>query len=292
MQLRELFVPSAINLDLAAETKDEALKELVSCLGLDGKSEGILYKMLKRRENLGSTGIGRGIAIPHCRSLVVTRLRVAFGRKLSGLDFKAIDEKPVRYVFLIVAPPLEVSNQYLPVLGKIAQFGKEADVPDSLAETLEPRSVHRTARGEGSLVDQQLELLLEIQDLRMQRRGLTDGTLTDLEAEVFDIKIEDAIRSLDEKVEELAQRLTRGVRERYRRIADKAPTSRRAGHQRHLLRLLRSGFHGARLGGGSQSSRRVVRVLRLFPLSRRLAARGKTPDCVRAALVRGFATDC
>ncbi|WP_419937607.1 PTS sugar transporter subunit IIA [Candidatus Palauibacter sp.] len=134
MLLRELFVPSAINLDLAAETKDEALKELVSCLGLDGKSEGILYKMLKRRENLGSTGIGRGIAIPHCRSLVVTRLRVAFGRKLSGLDFKAIDEKPVRYVFLIVAPPLEVSNQYLPVLGKIAQFGKEADVPESLAE--------------------------------------------------------------------------------------------------------------------------------------------------------------
>jgi len=138
VQLREFFVPSAIKLDLAAETKDEALKELVSCMGLDGKSEGILYKMLKRRENLGSTGIGRGIAIPHCRSLVVTRLRVAFGRKPSGLDFKAIDEKPVRYVFLIVAPPLEVSNQYLPVLGKIAQFGKEADVPESLAEISSP----------------------------------------------------------------------------------------------------------------------------------------------------------
>lgn len=71
-------------------------------------------------------------------------------------------------------------------------------------------------------MDQQLELLLEIQDLRMQRRELTDGS-TDLEAEVFDVKIEDAIRSLDEKVEELADRLGRGIRERYRRIADKAP---------------------------------------------------------------------
>ncbi|MDE2719659.1 hypothetical protein [Candidatus Palauibacter polyketidifaciens] len=71
-------------------------------------------------------------------------------------------------------------------------------------------------------MDQQLELLLEIQDLRMQRRELTDGS-TDLEAEVFDVKIEDAIRSLDEKVEELAAKLTRGIRERYRRIADKAP---------------------------------------------------------------------
>lgn len=138
MLLRDFFSPETIKLDLEAETKDDALKELVSLFGLDEKSEGILYKMLKRRENLGSTGIGRGIAIPHCRSLVVTRLRVAFGRKLSGLDFKAIDEKPVRYVFLIVAPPLEVSNQYLPVLGKIAQFGKEADVPDALAAMSKP----------------------------------------------------------------------------------------------------------------------------------------------------------
>jgi mannitol/fructose-specific phosphotransferase system IIA component (Ntr-type) len=92
----------------------------------------MLFKMLKRRENLGSTGIGRGIAIPHCRSLVVNRLRVAFGRKATGLDFKAIDDKPVHFMFLIVAPPLEVSNQYLPVLGKIAQFSKEPDVPGRL----------------------------------------------------------------------------------------------------------------------------------------------------------------
>ena len=57
------------------------LKELIGLLKLDDKSEGMLFKMLKRRENLGSTGIGRGIAIPHCRSLVVSKLRVAFGRK-------------------------------------------------------------------------------------------------------------------------------------------------------------------------------------------------------------------
>jgi mannitol/fructose-specific phosphotransferase system IIA component (Ntr-type) len=57
---------------------------------------------------------------------------VAFGRKSEGVDFKAIDEKPVKFFFLIVAPPLEVSNQYLPVLGKIAQFSKEPDVPDRL----------------------------------------------------------------------------------------------------------------------------------------------------------------
>jgi PTS system nitrogen regulatory IIA component len=138
MHLREFFSPDAISLDLQASEKDGILKELIGLLTLDEKSEAMLYKMLKRRENLGSTGIGRGIAIPHCRSLVVQRLRVAYGRKRDGVDFKAIDEKPVHNFFLIVAPPLEVSNQYLPVLGKIAQFAKEADVPDRLARLQTP----------------------------------------------------------------------------------------------------------------------------------------------------------
>ena len=138
MELREFFSEDAVQLELQGTSKDEVLKELIGLLKLDDKSEGMLFKMLKRRENLGSTGIGRGIAIPHCRSLVVNRLRVAFGRKRDGVDFKAIDDKPVNFFFLIVAPPLEVSNQYLPVLGKIAQFSKEADVPGRLFEITTP----------------------------------------------------------------------------------------------------------------------------------------------------------
>jgi mannitol/fructose-specific phosphotransferase system IIA component (Ntr-type) len=134
MKLREFFSADAVELDLQASTKDEALRELVALLGLDEKSEGILVKMLKRRENLGSTGFGGGVAIPHCRSLVVKRLRVAFGRKLDGLAFDSLDGEPVRHLFLIVAPPLEVTNpQYLPVLGKIAQFCKDPEVVDRLA---------------------------------------------------------------------------------------------------------------------------------------------------------------
>jgi mannitol/fructose-specific phosphotransferase system IIA component (Ntr-type) len=132
MQLRDFFSADAISLDLKANTKDEVLQELVGLLKLDEKDAGALFKMLKRRENLGSTGIGRGIAIPHCRATVVNRLRVAFGRKSAGVDYKAIDAKPAQLFFLIVAPPLEVSNQYLPVLGKIAQFAKEEDVPKRL----------------------------------------------------------------------------------------------------------------------------------------------------------------
>jgi nitrogen PTS system EIIA component len=138
MELREFLAEEAIQLDLKGESKDEILKELIALLGVDEKSQGILFKMLKRRENLGSTGIGKSIAIPHCRSLVVNRLRLAFGRKPGGVDFKAIDDQPVNYFFLIVAPPLEVSNQYLPVLGRIAQFAKEADVADRLAALGKP----------------------------------------------------------------------------------------------------------------------------------------------------------
>ena len=134
MTLRELFTGDAVNLDLESDTKEGVLRELVALLALDPKSEETLYKTLKRRENLGSTGIGKGIAIPHCRSLVVNRLRLAYGRKPSGLDFNAIDGAPVHNFFLIIAPPLEVSNQYLPVLGKIAQFAKDPDIPELLAE--------------------------------------------------------------------------------------------------------------------------------------------------------------
>lgn len=134
MHLRDFLTPDRVQLNLSGNTKDEILEELVELLSLDDKSRGILYKTLKRRENLGSTGIGKGIAIPHCRSLVVKRLHLAYGRRPGGVDFRAIDNQPVFNFFLIVAPPLEVSNQYLPVLGRVAQFAKESDVPGKLSE--------------------------------------------------------------------------------------------------------------------------------------------------------------
>ena len=133
MRLSEFFSPDAISLELQAGTKDEILAELVELLRLDERATETLLRMLQRRESLGSTGVGRGIAIPHCRSLVVTRLQLAYGHRREGLAFDAIDDRPVFDFFLIVAPPLEISNQYLPVLGKIAQFAKEADVPGRLA---------------------------------------------------------------------------------------------------------------------------------------------------------------
>ncbi|HJU87649.1 MAG TPA: PTS sugar transporter subunit IIA [Gemmatimonadota bacterium] len=137
MKLVEFFARNEIDLDLKAQTKEDALREMVDLLDVGEKSDE-LYSLLKKRENLGSTGIGKGVAIPHCRSLVVDRLRVVYGRKEAGLTFGAVDGKPVHHLFLIVAPPVEISNQYLPVLGKIAQFCKNSG---NLARLDEAKSV-------------------------------------------------------------------------------------------------------------------------------------------------------
>jgi mannitol/fructose-specific phosphotransferase system IIA component (Ntr-type) len=149
MHLKDFFTPDSITLTLRGESKEEVLAELVGLLRMDERSSGTLLRIIQRRETLGSTGIGRGIAIPHCRSLVVNRLRVAFGRRRDGVEYQAIDDRPVTNFFLIVAPPLEISNQYLPVLGRIAQFSKEPDVPDRLAALRTPDDFLRLLEEKG-----------------------------------------------------------------------------------------------------------------------------------------------
>jgi mannitol/fructose-specific phosphotransferase system IIA component (Ntr-type) len=138
MTLSEFFSPEAIQLELASTAADQVLPELVTLLRLDAAAGDTVVRILRRREELGSTGVGRGIAIPHARSLVVSRLRLAYGRSVAGVGWGALDGRPVHHFFLIVAPPVEVSNQYLPVLAKIAAFAKEADVPDRLMALCRP----------------------------------------------------------------------------------------------------------------------------------------------------------
>jgi nitrogen PTS system EIIA component len=149
MQLKDYFDSGAVSLALRGGSKDEILAELVELLQMDERSTGTLLRVLQRRENLGSTGVGRGIAIPHCRSLVVSRLRLAYGRMPAGAEFQAIDGRPVCNFFLIVAPPLEISNQYLPVLGRIAQFAKEPDVPERLAALTSTEEFFRLLQEKG-----------------------------------------------------------------------------------------------------------------------------------------------
>ena len=133
MRLRDFFSPDAISLDLGVQTKPDAISAMVALLGVPPDTGDTLRKLLERREQLGSTGVGHGIAIPHCRAVVIPQLRLAFGRVPAGVPYDAIDGQTVHNLFLIVAPPVEVSNLYLPVLGRLAQFAKGADVPARLA---------------------------------------------------------------------------------------------------------------------------------------------------------------
>jgi mannitol/fructose-specific phosphotransferase system IIA component (Ntr-type) len=138
MRLKDFLDPSAISLDLQATTKEAVLDELVWLLRQDEKTAQQLVRLLKRREALGSTGVGRAIAIPHCRALGIADLKLGFGIHKTGVDYDAVDGKPVNVFFLIVAPPNEVSNQYLPVLGKIAQFAQMPEVPARLQALTDP----------------------------------------------------------------------------------------------------------------------------------------------------------
>jgi mannitol/fructose-specific phosphotransferase system IIA component (Ntr-type) len=124
MNLSDIVLPKKINLNLKAKTKEGVLEELVKILRLSAPASKTLLATLLTREYLGSTGVGNGIAIPHCRSLVVSRVRVAVGRSKTGVPFKSIDKKRAKLFFLVVAPPVGDPSDYLIVLGQIAQVSK------------------------------------------------------------------------------------------------------------------------------------------------------------------------
>jgi mannitol/fructose-specific phosphotransferase system IIA component (Ntr-type) len=124
MNLSSLLSKNRINLSLKPGKKDKVIEDLVYSVKKGADAELIVSTLLKREE-LGSTGIGKGIAIPHCRSLAVDKLEIAIGRTLKPINFNAIDKKPVSLIFLIIAPPQDPGNQYLLTLGKIVQIAKE-----------------------------------------------------------------------------------------------------------------------------------------------------------------------
>jgi PTS system nitrogen regulatory IIA component len=132
VSLAGLLKPGQVNLALKASSRDGILKELVCQAPLSEKTQQILLVNLRQREELGSTGIGRGVAIPHCRSLVLNSLALIAGRSKAGVDFGSIDKKPARLFFLIIAPPHDPKNLYLITLGKIAQLAKDLPSTDPL----------------------------------------------------------------------------------------------------------------------------------------------------------------
>ncbi len=119
---------------LEGDSKEAVLEELLQPLVHENviNSKSLVLETLIKRETLGSTGIGKGIAIPHCRTSAISDLYIVVGISSKGIDYQAIDRKRVRLFFLILAPPNEEENRYLPVLGKIVEIVRNSKVRRSL----------------------------------------------------------------------------------------------------------------------------------------------------------------
>ena len=135
VKITDYMSEELVSLDLKAKNKDEALKELSDLIGKSNKievKEGI-YKALLERENLGSTGIGKGVAIPHAKTDAAQGLTIAFGVSRDGIDFKSLDKEKVK-IFFVFASPFKDSQVYLKVLARISRLIRDEKFREKLID--------------------------------------------------------------------------------------------------------------------------------------------------------------
>ncbi len=143
MKITDFVDPKGIKMELEAQNKDGVLRELVALAAETGKinDELAILKAVRERENLCSTGFENGAAIPHPRQGhpdIVTELVAVFGRSTRGIDFEALDEKPVHLFFLLCAP---TDSEHLRALAKLSRFLKKETVRKRLLEAKTPDDV-------------------------------------------------------------------------------------------------------------------------------------------------------
>lgn len=131
--MEKLINERLISLDIKASSKEEVIKELIDLLESEGrlKDRKAYEQAVFEREKTLSTGVGRGVAIPHGKSSGVLKPSLAFGRKKEGVDFKSIDGKPAT-LFLIIAVPENSDNMYLRLLSKLITALRHDEIRDRL----------------------------------------------------------------------------------------------------------------------------------------------------------------
>lgn len=123
MRLTEILTDARIDLDLTAEDKDQVIERLVDLVVADGtaRDRDAVLKAVRAREQLMSTGVGNGVAIPHGKTNVVDRLIAAFGRCSEPVAYEALDGQPVSLVFLLVGPE-EAAGPHIKALSRISRL--------------------------------------------------------------------------------------------------------------------------------------------------------------------------
>ncbi|HBG28068.1 MAG: hypothetical protein A2Y10_17015 [Planctomycetes bacterium GWF2_41_51] len=108
MKIAEVISSKAIIPRLEAVKRDDAIKELIGILEKTGKiskeNSAEIAKAVIKRENEASTGIGKGVAVPHIRHKLVKKIVAAIGISASGIDFSSLDKQPVYTIILLISP--------------------------------------------------------------------------------------------------------------------------------------------------------------------------------------------
>ena len=151
MNIMGFLDDQAVSTDVRAQTKEEVIRELVQLLVQSGaikeKDVNKLVQILMKRESLGSTGIGQGVAIPHGKSDCVTRLVGAFGVSRTGVNFDSLDGEPVALFFLLVAPE-DSAGPHLKALARISRLLKDKHFRDELRAAKDDKTLLKILREE------------------------------------------------------------------------------------------------------------------------------------------------
>jgi len=126
------LIENKILFNMKAKDNVSAIEELAELIAkasnIDKKK---LVDDLMEREKLGSTGIGNGIAIPHVKTNAIKEIVVAFGRSKKGIDFNALDNKPV-HLFFLIATPEDYQDEYLNTLARVSRLLKNEQLKEML----------------------------------------------------------------------------------------------------------------------------------------------------------------
>ena len=139
--------PGSVRTDLAATNRDAAIAELAAPLlaDLDSGLAAAALKVLVDRERLGSTGIGEEVAIPHGKVAGFPEIRLALGLHRKGVEFSAVDGRPVRIIFLLLAPEGVAAATHLQLLARIARLVRRPQVRAALLEAGDDAALLRAA---------------------------------------------------------------------------------------------------------------------------------------------------
>ena len=123
MLIEEILTPESIKTNLESADKISVIKELAGVLGAayPEMKKDLVVKRVLERERVGSTGLGDGVAIPHCKIPGLEFLMCCFGRSVQGIDFQSADNQPAQLFFLIVAPE-NAASVHLKALARISRM--------------------------------------------------------------------------------------------------------------------------------------------------------------------------